>query len=226
MITGRGTSLQVGIMTEATTELGDMIWRTNAQLLVGEVEQISAWKAQHCRRVGQLVVRTCEELGMPPEDCAAVALGGYLHEIGSIDSDVVPTLNPSRDLNFTKAVDQRPYLGAQKASDRLLAQNKFDTEAIHDACYVIANLNVPQTEQTQFEYGREYKRAIAATKLTQLADRYDSLMNGRSLGSPISATRAEKQLSGEFEDMRAFAVPAPELLQLIGQVAQERPALL
>lgn len=208
-------------MTEALAKLNALTARTNAERMHLPLEAHGlGWKADHSRRTGIVVARTCEELGLSALMSAGFALGPYIHD-AIYTPELAALLNAPRALSPGEraVVGEHPRLVRQAAERTLTSRSADDRWAVDVALFSSEHHHTPL-----LDLPRDHKHAlgVAATVLLQMADKTDARTDPwRSYREPQALPEAIREVTEEFAGVTVFGVPSADILATMEQVTPE-----
>lgn len=172
--------------TDAAHEGQDERERMLASLLVMAwvVEARDPYTGGHLWRVSRYAALLCERTGIGTEECARIAIGGFLHDLGKVGIPDAILRKPERLSDEEYAVIKtHPSVGARMLAGHPLAPLVLDAVLLHH--------ETPD--------GRGYPRGLTAghipiaARIVGLCDAFDAMTSTRPYraGMPIAAALAQ-----------------------------------
>lgn len=159
------------------------------------VEARDPYTSGHLWRVSRYAALLSERAGLAPDQCARIAIGGFLHDLGKVGvPDAVLRKRGKLDDDEYDVIKTHPTVGA-----RLLAGHPL-ADMVRDA--VLLHHETPD--------GRGYPQGLAgadipmAARIIRLCDAFDAMTSTRPyrVGMPIAEALAliESQLGCQFDE--------------------------
>lgn len=159
------------------------------------VEARDPYTGGHLWRVSRYAALLCETAGVPMDQCARIAIGGFLHDLGKVGVPDAILRKPGRlDDEEYAVIKTHPTVGARLLAGHPLAELARDAVLLHH--------ETPD--------GRGYPRGLAGTdiplsaRIVGLCDAFDAMTSTRPYraGMPIPQAMAiiESQLGRQFDE--------------------------
>lgn len=159
------------------------------------VEARDPYTGGHLWRVSRYAALLCETAGVPMDQCARIAIGGFLHDLGKVGvPDAILRKRGKLDEEEYAVIKTHPTVGA-----RLLAGHPL-AEMVRDA--VLLHHETPD--------GRGYPHGLAGTdiplsaRIVGLCDAFDAMTSTRPYRAGMPVPQAleiiESQLSRQFDE--------------------------
>ncbi len=164
-------------------------------VLAWVVEARDPYTGGHLWRVSRYAALLCERAGIPMDQCARIAIGGFLHDLGKVGiPDAILRKRDKLDDEEYAVIKTHPTVGARMLGGHPLA------EMVRDA--VLLHHETPD--------GRGYPQGLAiadipiAARIVGLCDAFDAMTSTRPYraGMPIAQALAviESRLGSQFDD--------------------------
>lgn len=164
-------------------------------VLAWVVEARDPYTGGHLWRVSRYAALLCERAGIPMDQCARIAIGGFLHDLGKVGiPDAILRKRDKLDDEEYAVIKTHPTVGAHMLGGHPLA------EMVRDA--VLLHHETPD--------GRGYPQGLAiadipiAARIVGLCDAFDAMTSTRPYraGMPIAQALAviESRLGSQFDD--------------------------
>ena len=159
------------------------------------VEARDPYTGGHLWRVSRYAALLCERAGIPMDECARVALGGFLHDLGKIGiPDAILRKRDKLTDDEMAIMKTHPEVGSRLLAGHPLADLVRDVVLLHH--------ETPD--------GRGYPRGISgqdipiAARIVGLCDAFDAMTSTRPYRSGMPITQAldviESQLGRQFDE--------------------------
>ena len=159
------------------------------------VEARDPYTGGHLWRVSRYAALLCETAGVPMDQCARIAIGGFLHDLGKVGVPDAILRKPGKlDDEEYAVIKTHPTVGARLLAGHPLADLARDAVLLHH--------ETPD--------GRGYPRGLAGTdipmsaRIVGLCDAFDAMTSTRPyrVGMPIPQALAiiESQLGRQFDE--------------------------
>lgn len=153
------------------------------------VEARDPYTGGHLWRVARYAALLCEGAGTPMAQCARVAIGGFLHDLGKvgIPDAILRKPGPLTDDEFA-VIKTHPHVGA-----RLLAGHPL-VDWVHDA--VLMHHERPD--------GRGYPNGLQgagipfAARVVGICDAFDAMTSARPYRAGMSVEQALERITGQL----------------------------